>query len=454
MRYRMIFVVCCLVLMVPVASVLAATINIVAVGGGKYQVVGSGFSGAAALDLWVKYDPASLSAPLVTQGVLANGTLFAANPNRGPGVIQLAFVHASGVSGSGPVAEISFTLKGGSGAPPSISSASLYDTNGKAISLTSGGSVSDSPASGIVVQPVSKEPLWTGGTGTIEQAGNKGTTTTTATGGAVGGGTITLPGDPFGGVTSAKDPGRSPVSDQPPPPMPPPSELESRSTQAAATTPPPVKERRKLPASPASVLERFRTYKGETTVAAMKPLFTLPGGGWVVQEPAIALADGKATLTVQITLDQVGLDAPNFALRGLEMTALKTVGESGWLIEAIPAAGAFKGSISLLLDDAAAELPVLVVPPLPKSWADKKLTEAEVNKFLAERGTAKGPAGDLNNDGLRDYRDDYIMIGNYLLATVPVKEKEKVVAPPAKADKSETQPVKGSGGKEGVAAKP
>jgi hypothetical protein len=99
----------------------------------------------------------------------------------------------------------------------------------------------------------------------------------------------------------------------------------------------------------------------------------------------------------------------------------------------------------LLLDDAAVELPVLVVPPLPKNWADKKLTEAEVNKFLVERGTAKAPAGDLNNDGLRDYRDDYIMIGNYLLATAPVKEKEKV---------TEKEPVKGSGAKAGVPAKP
>lgn len=447
MRYRMIIIVCCLVLLVPVASVLAATITLVPVGAGKYQVVGNGFSGAAALDVWVKYDPASLSAPQVTQGSLANGTLFAANPNRGVGQIQLAFVHASGVSGSGPVAEISFTLKGGSGAPPSIASASLYDTNGKAISLTGGSSVTESPAGGIVVQPVTKEPLWTGGTGGTGNAGaGVQTSAPLTTSAGVAGGSITLPGDPFGGAGTTRETSRPQVSEQTPPPSPPPpSELESRSTPAQPTPPPPAKERRKLPPPPASVLERFRTYKGETTVAAMKPLFTLPVGGWVVQEPAIALADGKAKLTVQITLERAGLEAPNFALRGLEMTALKTVGEAGWLIEAIPAAGSLKGSISLLLDDAAAELPVLVVPPLPKVWAGKKLTEIEVNKFLVERGAPKSPVGDLNNDGLRDYRDDYIMIGNYLLATMPVKEKEKV---------AEKEPVKGSGEKAGVPVKP
>jgi hypothetical protein len=77
----------------------------------------------------------------------------------------------------------------------------------------------------------------------------------------------------------------------------------------------------------------------------------------------------------------------------------------------------------MLLDDAATDIPLVVVPPLKGQWVGKKLTEAEVNRFLAERGTDKAPLGDLNNDGRRDYRDDYIMIGNYLLAASPTKGK-------------------------------
>ena len=52
----------------------------------------------------------------------------------------------------------------------------------------------------------------------------------------------------------------------------------------------------------------------------------------------------------------------------------------------------------------------------------------DVNRFLAERGTEKAPLGDLNNDGRRDYRDDYIMVGNYLLASFPATAKDKVKA--------------------------
>jgi hypothetical protein len=190
-----------------------------------------------------------------------------------------------------------------------------------------------------------------------------------------------------------------------------------------------------LPVPPANVLERFRTYTGERTVAALKPLFTQRGGAWIAQEPAIARADGKTPLTVLIMLERVGLEAPNFALRSLELKALKTVGEAGWSVEGVPVAGAVQASIAMLLDDAATDIPLVVIPPLPAAWAAKKLAEADVNRFLVERGTEKMPVGDLNNDGRRDYRDDYIMVGNYLAATLLSREKtEPAAAEPKPAE--------------------
>jgi hypothetical protein len=59
-----------------------------------------------------------------------------------------------------------------------------------------------------------------------------------------------------------------------------------------------------------------------------------------------------------------------------------------------------------------------VVPPLPanlKIGNGGKLTEADFNQFLKERGTDKAPRFDLNGDGKRDYVDDYIFTANYLV---------------------------------------
>ena len=428
MHKRMLVGICCvtmIVLLGSVASLMAATISVVPSGSGKYLVQGGNFSGVAALDVTVKYDAATLSAPQVSQKELASGTLFVANPNLA-GQVRLAFVHSSGVSGSGTIAEITFTARGSSAAQPSISAASLYDANGTTIPVTVGGSTVQESSGGPLVQPVSPEPLWTGGRGDsgTKTVSDKGTPATTGT--QLWLGTVTMPGD----TTQSKEPGKPVVTDTPPPSPPPTtagSDLEGKSAPPA-TTPAPARERFTLPAPPASVLERFRTYNGERTVAALKPLFSQRGGAWVTQEPAIALSDGETRLTVQITLDRVGLEAPNFALRGLEMSSLQPVGETGWRIEALPVKGSLQATVSLLVEEAAAELPVTVIPPLPKSWAGKKLTDAEVNRFLAERGTEKVPLGDLNSDGRRDYRDDYIMIGNYLLASSPAKAKDKVKA--------------------------
>ena len=423
-----------LLLLLQVSDLLAATVSVVSSGSGKYLVQGAGFTGVAALDVTVKYDTATLGSPQVSQKELASGTIFVANPNI-PGQVRLAFVRDPGVSGSGVIAEISFTVKGSSAVQPTISAASLYDANGTIIPITGGATTVPESAGGPSVQPVQKEPLWTGGSGGGSASPQSDKSSTTTSGGQVWLGTVSMPGDTSPSREPAKEPAKPLGTDTTPTPSLPAATGSEQEAKSAAT-PPPAKDRERftLPTPPASVLERFRTYNGERTVVALKPLFAQRGGAWVVQEPAIAPADGATKLTVQVTLERVGLEAPNFALRGLEMTSLRPVDEAGWRIEAVPAKGGAQASISMLVEDASAEIPLTIVPPLPKAWDGKKLTEAEVNRFLAERGTDKAPLGDLNGDGRRDYRDDYIMIGNYLLTAVPVTAKTEERAKVAPAD--------------------
>jgi hypothetical protein len=397
---------------------------IVPKGGTTYEVQGTGFTGVGAFDALVSYDPATLGSPQVTQGALASGTLFVANPKYAPGQIRLAFIRDPGVTGTGAVATITFVpVGGGERKVPSVA-ATLLDTNGKPLS---GGSAPPTGSSGSLTTGSLTTPAATGASAdkTVATTGDTGKSTT---GIANWPGTITLGGET--GTTS--EPSR-PAPVEPPPAQPPAAEPEPRTVPVAEAAPAKAPERLVLPAPPANVLERFRTYKGERTVAALQPLFSRRGGSWIQQEPAIARADGKTPLTVQITLERMGLEAPNFALRNLELKGLKPVGESGWSVEGVPKAGAYQATVSMLLGEAAADIPLVVLPPLPAEWAGKKLTEALVNRFLAERGTDKSPQGDLNGDGRRDYRDDYIMIGNYLQAAPAVTAPEAQKSAPAKA---------------------
>lgn len=401
-----------MLLFLTASQLLAATLTVAPSGSGKYLLQGGSFTGVAALDVTVNYDTATLSAPQIAKRELA-GPLFVANPNI-PGQVRLAFIADAGVSGSGAIAEITFTVKGGSPPLPTVGAASLYDVNSVSIPVTAGSSTVPPSSGSPVVQPVPREPIWTGGTGDAGSKPQTGSTATTGSGTPTWLGTVTMPGD---AQKTAET--KAPQVDEPPPPPQPAAaaghELEAAIPTSTAPQPPP-RERFKLPVAPASIVDRFRTYTGELTVAALKPLFTQRGGTWATQQPEIAPADGKTKVSVLINLERAGLEAPNFALRGLEMSSLRTVGETGWQIEATPAKDKTKASITMLVEDATAEIPVTVVPPLPAPWAGKKLTEAEVNRYLLDRGTAKAPAGDLNRDGRRDYLDDYIMIGNFLMS--------------------------------------
>ena len=391
------------------ASAAAITLN--SSGGSSYQLVGSGLSNVAALNVSIRYDPSALESPRVTQGTLANGTLFVANPNL-PGEIKIAFVHTSGVSGTGSIAEITFTQKGSSGGGITGITAQTLDHNGKALPVTAAlGNISVSTTSGSSGSP---------------QAGLGGSTTIipgtqpTGTPGTPSIGTLTLPGE--GGAGKEKQPAES-AGNQVAPPTTVPAAESARLEPTPEYTPPAKKEKRPLPSPPANVLELFRTYKGEPVLKSMKKLFATRGGEWIVQNPPVAPADGKSPITLQLATDIFNEKAPNFSLKGVEMKGVVSA-DKGWAIEVIPVNNSLSSSISIAFDDGVVEVQIVTLPALPKSWDKVKLTEAEVNRFLADRTQGKSAKGDLNGDGLHDYKDDYILVGNYLLKESSAEPKK------------------------------
>lgn len=68
-------------------------------------------------------------------------------------------------------------------------------------------------------------------------------------------------------------------------------------------------------------------------------------------------------------------------------------------------------------DNVLVVFPLTLVPKAsPEVGKKKGLDEAAFNAFLSERGTSERPKFDLNNDGKRDYIDDYIYTANYIAA--------------------------------------
>jgi hypothetical protein len=401
----------------------AASITINSSGDSSYQVVGNGLSGVAGLKVIIRYDQAILANPKVTQGPLASGAMLVANTNK-PGEITIGLITTSTLSGNGSIAEIAFARRGDSGGGvTNITVEQAIDNNQKPLPISAGlGNISGSSGTG---SSGSSPVAGLGGTSTTIPGTQSGATGTAAIG------TLSLQGDAE--AAREKKTGEAAGTAATPQATPPATEV-ARQEPAPEATPPAKKEKRPLPGPPANVLELFKTYKGEPALKSMKKLFLARGGEWFVQNPPVAPADGKSVITLLLSTDVFGEKAPNFSLKGVEMKGVKTV-DNAWAIEVIPAKDSLNSSISIAFDEGVVEVQIVTMPALPQSLEKVKLTEAEVNRILADRTPGKTVKGDLNGDGVHDYKDDYILVGNYLLKESGEPKKKESVKEGGKAAK-------------------
>lgn len=394
----------------------AAAVTISSPGSGTFIVQGVGFQGVGGVKITIDYDPATLANPRVVQGNFMPGALLAANTSS-PGSVSLAMVLAdpAGVSGTGTLATVSFDPVGGS---PGVIRALFADlVNGRGAKLAVVTQVVNP------VAPTASSPSTTP-SGDAATAGSPTTGTPTAKTQGTGGSTspvwlggVSMPGE--GGAT------REPTKGEPAVPAPssepargesPPAAAEEAKAGAETPAGKPAADKRYLVAK--SVLDRFRSFEGERTREKLVSLFEKPVMEKVSQEPRIALADGVSTVTVHVELPLTGKEAPNFALKGAKLNWLKNEGKNKWAMETLPLRGVYEATVSILMDGDYIEIPLTVAPPVQnavKTGAAGKLTDADFERFLKEKGTAKEPRFDLNGDGKRDYVDDYIFTANYLV---------------------------------------
>jgi hypothetical protein len=382
-----------------------AGISISSAGKGKFTLQGTQLEEVTSFQLWITYDNGKLSNPRVTMGPLFSSKLAAINFKANP--IQIAVVDTNPIGSSGSnctIATIDFDTVGAStGYTPVLKYLLIPQPTDPNANSGNPSSLTDSS------------------TGSGSGSGSGNITTNTGTGAGIGqvGGTLTFPGDTAtketpkenkdtGAQTAPQDnPEHKPAPAEMPPPPPP--EAETKPSKPEVQPAP-------VPAKPIqSVIERFRLFTGERTVKNLTALFSRESGETFSQSPAIAIADGKAT--VKLTITKVAGDrAPNFAFNSAHYVSLTRFDDGEWEVEVRPDAGAVSASVTMLLNGSLQEFPLTVTPKAEVSLIKAgEVSEADFLLFLKDSGTPSAPKYDLNGDGKRDYLDDYIYTANYLV---------------------------------------
>ncbi|AAR35147.1 hypothetical protein KVP06_08860 [Geobacter sulfurreducens] len=409
--------------------------------GNDVLISATGLSNVDAIDITVTYDPQALSNAQAMQLSGFRWAMFLPNAATA-GTIRLAMLNTAPLSGSGPLAKISFS-QGGKGATGvtivyQIISGDTSQKGNLRVTLNSGTTQSTEPSTS---QPT-ESPVNTGqgenladGSGASAMDGTAQTPSAGATSGdATHRGTVVLPGMITSGAVdndASVSAGKPPVAEQTA------SAEESPQSQANGANETeeqhaplpeaerPVSEPEEKPAPVTQegyavlggVAARFRDYTGAKTPKALMALFKKPVADSISQDPAICLTDGKTAVRITVNLAEGGKTAPNFALRGAALKSLKKGEGNRWLVEALPEAGAVEATLIIVTGRKIMEYPLTVAPRADVNVDGKgRVTEADFLLFLARKSVGPARPFDLNGDGKVDYLDDYIYTANYLTA--------------------------------------
>jgi hypothetical protein len=218
-------------------------------------------------------------------------------------------------------------------------------------------------------------------------------------------------------------------------------------TSAAALSKKPVeqiKEAESKFVSYKAALQFFATYKGERNPKNLIALFAEPAIPSFIQDPPIALADGKGIVKIKLLVDTSGTGLPKFIMQGASLKKLPAQGEDGsWSMEALPKKDVYEAKLTVIDGERMLEFPLTVVPAIaPLLGKDKKFSEADFARFLA-----KPAKYDLNGDKKFDYIDDFIYTANYIVALKIKPEKLKKDEPKKIDDGKKKEPAKTKDGK-------
>ncbi|HBB69124.1 MAG TPA: hypothetical protein DCZ89_04515, partial [Geobacter sulfurreducens] len=162
------------------------------------------------------------------------------------------------------------------------------------------------------------------------------------------------------------------------------------------------------------VLDRFSEVRGETA-AALVALFTPPAGQKVTQQPQVAISDGRTVVTLRVELPRSFEGTPVFAVTSAKTLSWEQDGEGTWTVRVLPDADTLDAVFVTYFGEGLIQYPLVVAPALTRlPGGAPALDEAGFALFLKERAREGKPRFDLNGDGTRDYRDDYLFTANFI----------------------------------------
>jgi hypothetical protein len=165
------------------------------------------------------------------------------------------------------------------------------------------------------------------------------------------------------------------------------------------------------------ILERFRTYRGERTPAALMALFNNESMIGARQEPPVVLSDGRSTVRFVFVSSPGARTTSDIAVMGAKLLSLKRDPDNTntWIVVLLPDRGAYQASVTVPLGELKMIYPITIAPKVDiRPGRGRAVTTADFDRYLKERGK------DLNQDGKRDDTDDFIFTANYLSAVGPV----------------------------------
>lgn len=389
-------------------------------GDGVFLLQGIGIEDAAALDVTVSYDTATLANPRVVTGPLVAGGMNAVNANV-PGQVHMVIVRLTPVKGSGVIATLTFDQKGSS--PGAITSLSAKLANINGAPLPSLVQVNNPTAPSTTAPETQQGQETPAGTSTSpgQTAGTSGAPSTIAP-------TIIIAGPP-----STADAGTVPPDSQ-----------SAKEGEGQTSMPASGQEGQKEPMvavrsteggssaheaassenrparkifSQKGALDRFEEYRGERTIRALASLFEQDSYIGFRQEPPVALSDGTSLVRVTFLSTPGNRTTSDVAVMGARLISMRRDPDNSntWIVDLQPERGAYRASLTVSQGNIAMVYPLTVAPKIALDRSRSGImTETEYDRYLNERPAGKSPTLDLNRDGKWDYQDDYILTANYL----------------------------------------
>jgi len=156
-----------------------------------------------------------------------------------------------------------------------------------------------------------------------------------------------------------------------------------------------------------SVLLRFKEFKGEKGLKSFAALFGQSDGDMSVQEPAIAISDGKTPVTIRLEVPQEGMHCVGVALADARLISKKADGKE-IIITVLPSEGTWDASLVIETGREILYYPLVVAPPISLAGG------INANNFLdALQAYINKQSSALQGEN-KMYLSEYIFTANYL----------------------------------------